>query len=107
LGGGAVWGGGGAAGGGRGGGGGGGGLTQLIALVVAAVYGSVGVQYFGVESPESFCDFFHSFYTMFGIVAYSQPPPGLELFDSDGQVPRSGGGMRAMAGEEQAGGKNW
>jgi hypothetical protein len=60
---------------------------QLIALVVAAVYGSVGVQYFGVESPQNFCDFFHSFYTMFSVVAYSNPPD-LELFDSDGQVPQ-------------------
>ena len=34
----------------------------------------------------SFCNFFVSFYTIFAMVAYNQPPVGLNLFDDDGQA---------------------
>ena len=34
----------------------------------------------------SFCDFYHSFYTIFGVVAYSQPPVDFNVFDNEGRV---------------------
>jgi hypothetical protein len=50
-----------------------------------AIYSTIGVQYFADEDSAGFCDFFHAFYTMFSVVAYSQPT-GIAAFDDNGNV---------------------
>ena len=54
-------------------------------MFVIAIYAAIGTEYFAEEIPDGFCDFFHAFYTLFSVIAYSEDG-GITIFDDDGNV---------------------
>eukprot|EP00292_Cryptomonas_paramecium_P006186 CAMPEP_0113691486 /NCGR_PEP_ID=MMETSP0038_2-20120614/18463_1 /TAXON_ID=2898 /ORGANISM="Cryptomonas paramecium" /LENGTH=394 /DNA_ID=CAMNT_0000613107 /DNA_START=645 /DNA_END=1826 /DNA_ORIENTATION=- /assembly_acc=CAM_ASM_000170 len=56
----------------------------LVMLVVGAFYAYLGVRSFGDQDPAEFCDFYHSFFTMFSIIAFNNAPH-LDFFDQHQQ----------------------
>ena len=58
---------------------------QFIGLVAMAFYAAISTEYFAEEDPQGFGDFFHAFYTLFSVIAYSQPMDSV-VFNDDGCV---------------------
>ena len=59
-------------------------VWQLIGLIVVAIYAVIGREFYGQGNPIYFCDFFHAFYTMFGVVALGTNP--VNVFDDEGHL---------------------